>query len=100
MGPHAVKVESVPAREISEDEDASGDQDVDRLSLRINSEAKISRQAEIFLHELVHFWLSGLPLTEGMEEVVAVVVSRGLTSFACDNLELWKKVGEMALDAD
>lgn len=93
--PHDVRVELVSADSLEDSDAKSGEADTDAQAIKVFQGAIPTKQVELLLHEMVHLWLSHLPLSEEMEETVATVLGRTLTSWLQENPDRVMKLVEM-----
>lgn len=85
LGPHDVTVKCVPTSVLSDNESVDGELDSDKLEIKLSNSMAPSRVVEVLCHELCHFWLMGAPMSEELEEFVAIMVGNGMVSFLRDN---------------
>lgn len=82
IGPHRVKVKVCKLK----DKDIAGQEFfVESNEIHIAEGMPISQEIETLLHEVVHCWISVVPLGNRMDEIIAGVVGRSLAAFLTDN---------------
>lgn len=85
LAPHDVAIKWVT--DDDNDMDTCGEMDVSSCSISVCQGMTDTMTVETMLHEVVHFFLSGLPLSDEQEEIVANVLGARLTLCLRDNPE-------------
>lgn len=82
IGPHRVKVKVLKFK----GENTAGQEFfVEANEIHIAEGMPVSQEVETLLHEVVHCWISVVPLPTKMDEIIAGVVGRSLAAFLKDN---------------